>query len=53
MSRPHRRPRLRLVTGGALAALRFVTGCTSNTPESEGSSGDSSAKAAASAARSS
>jgi ABC-type sugar transport system substrate-binding protein len=46
MSRPHRRPRLRLVTGGALAALLFVTGCTSNTPESESSSGDSSAKAA-------
>ncbi len=45
MSRPHRRPRLRLVTGGALAALLFVTGCTSNTPESESSSGDSSAKA--------
>ena len=46
MSRPQRRPRLGLVTGGALAALLFVTGCTSNTPESEGSSGDSSAKAA-------
>jgi len=45
MSHPHRRPRLRLVTGGALAALLFVTGCTSNTPESESSSGDSSAKA--------
>ena len=45
MSHPHRRTRLRLVTGGALAALLFVTGCTSNTPESESSSGDSSAKA--------
>jgi ABC-type sugar transport system substrate-binding protein len=46
MSRTHRRTPVRLVTGGALAALLFVTGCTSNTPESEGSSGESSAKAA-------
>jgi ABC-type sugar transport system substrate-binding protein len=34
MSRnPHHR-RIRLVTGGALAALLFAAGCTSNTPES-------------------
>jgi len=46
-SRTTPRRRVRLVTGGALVALLFVTGCTSNTPESEkSSSGDSSAKAA-------
>jgi ABC-type sugar transport system substrate-binding protein len=45
MSRPTQHRRLRLVTGGALAALLFVAGCTSNTPESEGSSGGDDAKA--------
>jgi len=37
-SRPSHR--LRVVTGGALAALLFVAGCTSNTPESSGGGGD-------------
>ena len=47
MSRPHRRTPVRLVTGGALVALLFVAGCTSNTPESEkSSSSEGSAKAA-------
>jgi ribose transport system substrate-binding protein len=32
--------RLRVVTGGALAALLFVAGCTGNTPESSGDGGD-------------
>jgi len=46
-SRPTSRRRVRLVAGGALAALLFVTGCTSNTPESDkSSSGESDAKAA-------
>ena len=33
MFRPTQHRRLQLVTGGALAALLFLAGCTSNTPE--------------------
>ena len=40
MSRPTQHRRIRLVTGGALAALLLVAGCTSNTPDDEGSSGE-------------
>ena len=39
MSRPNQHRPLRLVTGGALVALLFVAGCTSNTPEPSSSSG--------------
>jgi ribose transport system substrate-binding protein len=38
MSRPTQLRRLRLVTGGALAALLVLAGCTSNEPESSASS---------------
>ena len=48
MSRPTT-SRIRLLTGGALAALLFVTGCTSNTPEEESSSGSSDSAEAVSA----
>jgi ABC-type sugar transport system substrate-binding protein len=37
--------RVRLLTGGGLAALLLVAGCTSNTPESDSSSGSSDTKA--------
>jgi ribose transport system substrate-binding protein len=43
---PHPRNRIRLVTGGALAALLFLAGCTSNTPKSESGSSDSNAVSA-------
>ena len=47
MSRPIQHP-YRLLTGAAIAALLFLTGCTSNSPDSEasGGSGDSEAVSA-------
>jgi ABC-type sugar transport system substrate-binding protein len=45
MSRPIQHRRLRLVTGGALVALLFVAGCTSNTPDSDKSSDNTDTKA--------
>jgi ABC-type sugar transport system substrate-binding protein len=45
MSRSTQPRRLRLVAGGAIAVLALVTGCTSNTPDSEKSSGNSDTKA--------
>ena len=45
MSRPNQHRRLRLVTGGALAALLVVAGCTSNTPEADSSKGGNDTKA--------
>jgi ribose transport system substrate-binding protein len=49
MSRPTTTSRIRLLTGGALAALLFVAGCTSNTPEEDSSSEGSDAAKAVSA----
>ena len=49
-SRPRRTPHhVRLLTGGALAALLVVTGCTSNTPKQSSDSSSGSADTAVSA----